>query len=59
ASRPELDLPDPVATARVVIGTMVYHVLTQKILHGDELIPIDRDRVIDTLIHLILSTQRS
>lgn len=57
ASRSELDLPDPEATARVIIGTMVYHVLLQKIMHGDDLIPIDRDRVIDALVHLVLSTQ--
>lgn len=58
ASREELNLPDPEATARVFIGAIVYYIITQKLLHGDELIPMERDRLVDTLIHLILSTQR-
>lgn len=57
ASRPELDLPDPEATARVFIGSIVYYVITQKLLHGEDLIPMERDRLIDTLVHLIVTAQ--
>lgn len=56
ASRSELKLPDPEATARVVIGTLVHFMLVQEILHGGDILPMERDRIIDSLIYLITVT---
>ena len=57
ASHPELKLPDPEATARIFIGSLVYFQLTQHLMHGKDIIPMERDRMIDGLLHLILSPQ--
>jgi AcrR family transcriptional regulator len=54
ASRPELKLSDPEATARIFIGSLVYFQLTQEMMHGKEIIPMERDRLIDGLLQLIL-----
>jgi len=57
ASCPELKLSDPEATARIFIGSLVYFQLTQDMMHGKEIIPMERDRLIDDLLHLILRSQ--
>ncbi|MEG4233186.1 TetR/AcrR family transcriptional regulator [Microcoleus sp. Pol11C3] len=57
ASHPELKLPDPEATARIFIGSLVYFQLTQHMMHGQDIIPMERDRLIDGLLHLILPPQ--
>ena len=58
-SHPELNLPDPEATARIFIGSIVYYLMTQQILHGAEIIPMERDRLINGLMHLILASKNS
>ncbi|WP_445174029.1 TetR/AcrR family transcriptional regulator [Microcoleus sp.] len=55
ALHPELKLPDPEATARIFIGSLVYFQLTQHLMHGKDIIPMERDRLIDGLLHLVLS----
>ncbi len=57
ASRPELKLSDPEATARIFIGSLVHFQLTQEMMHGKEIIPMERDRLIDGLLHLILPAE--
>ena len=57
ASRQELKLPDPEATARIFIGSLVHFQLMQEMMHGKEIMPMERDRLIDALLHLILSSQ--
>lgn len=57
ASHPELKLSDPEATARIFIGSLVYFQLTQDMMHGQEIIPMERDRLIDDLLHLILRSE--
>ncbi len=56
ASQPYLKFADPEATARVVVGTMVYYAEMQEMLHGKEIIPMDKERLVDTLTHMILSS---
>ncbi|MBW4670101.1 MAG: TetR/AcrR family transcriptional regulator [Cyanomargarita calcarea GSE-NOS-MK-12-04C] len=51
---PELDIPDPEATARIMIGALVHFMMTQEMLHGKEIIPMESDRMIDALTHLML-----
>jgi len=53
-SRPELKLADPEATARIFIGSLIHFQLTQELMHGKEIIPMERDRLIEGLMQLIL-----
>jgi TetR/AcrR family transcriptional regulator, regulator of autoinduction and epiphytic fitness len=54
ASCPQLKSNDPEATARVFIGTLVHFIIVQKILHGENIVPLERDRLVNTLIDLIV-----
>ncbi len=49
----KLHLRDPEATARIFIGALVHFMIVQEMLHGRDIIPMERDRLIDTLIELI------
>ena len=52
-SHPSLKLEDPEATVRVMMGTMVYFVMLQEMMHGKDIVPLEGDRVIKTLTDLI------
>ena len=54
-AHPELNIPDPEATARILIGSLVHFVITQEIMHGKDIIPMESDRLIDALTHLIVN----
>lgn len=54
ATCPQLKIADPEATARMFIGTLVHFVIVQYLLHGQEIVPMERDRIIDTLIEAIV-----
>jgi AcrR family transcriptional regulator len=56
-SHTELNLPDPEVAARVFVGTLVHFILIQEILHGKDILPMERDRLIDNLIHLLTQNQ--
>ncbi|MEO1670281.1 MAG: TetR/AcrR family transcriptional regulator [Cyanobacteria bacterium J06631_2] len=56
-SQPTLKLEDPEATVRVMMGTMVYFVMLQEVLHGKDIVPLEGDRVIKTLTDLITRDQ--
>ena len=56
-SRPELKLADPEATARIFIGSLIHFQLTQELMHGKEIIPMERDRLIEGLMQLILPSE--
>ncbi len=53
-SRQELALDDPEATARMFVGTLIYFVMLQRVLHGKTLMPMESDRLIATLINSIV-----
>ncbi|NJK50272.1 TetR/AcrR family transcriptional regulator [Candidatus Gracilibacteria bacterium] len=53
ASRHELVLSDVEVTARIFIGTLVHFIIIQYMLHGGDILPMERDRLIDNLIKLI------
>jgi AcrR family transcriptional regulator len=55
---PELGLTDPEAVAQLFFSCLVGYVLQQEILYGKELVPIKKERLVDSLIQLILSNQR-
>ncbi len=50
---PELELPDPEVAARMFLGTIVHFAILQYMLHGEEILPMERDRLIDSLIQLL------
>lgn len=52
-SHPALELEDPEATVRVLIGTMVYFVILQDMLHAEDIMPLEGDRVVKALTDLI------
>lgn len=56
---PDLNLDDPEATARIVVGSTVYYIILQEVLHGKHVIPMERDRLIEGLVNLIPSTNWS
>lgn len=53
SSHPELNLPNPEATARIFMGSLMTYVLTQEILQGKEIIPFASEDLISSLITLI------
>ncbi len=51
----DLDLPDPAVAARMFMGTLIYFFMTQEMLHGQEIIPMERDRLVAQLTALIMT----
>jgi len=58
ASHPELALSDPEATARLFLGTLVYFIMLQRVLQGADMMPMEGDRLITTLVDLITSSEK-
>lgn len=56
-SHPELKLDDPEATVRVMIGTLIYYVMLQEMLHGKDILPLESDRLVNTLTKAIVRPQ--
>ncbi len=56
-SHPALKLEDPEATVRVMMGTIIYFVILQEMMHGKDVVPLEGDRVIKTLTDLITKNQ--
>lgn len=52
-SHPELKLADPEATVRVMMGTLIYFIMLQEMLHGSEILPLESDRLVKTLTEMI------
>jgi AcrR family transcriptional regulator len=53
----QLPLADPAMAARVFVGTLVHYLVVQKLMHGDEVIPIERDYLVEGLVGLLIPTQ--
>ena len=51
---PELKVPDPEASARIFLSSLVHHIQLQEAMYAKEIIPIESDRIINTLIYLLL-----
>lgn len=56
---PDLILSDPEAIAHIFVNTIINHILTQQVLQGKKVMPLDSERLIDNLITLITSTGKS
>lgn len=59
AAHPELNSPHPEATARIFVGALISHVMTQKLLHGEAIAPINQDMLIDSLVQTIVGASYS
>ncbi|MGB3532227.1 MAG: TetR/AcrR family transcriptional regulator [Microcoleaceae cyanobacterium] len=46
----EFRIKDPEVAARIFVGTIVHFVIVQKLLYGEEILPMESDRLIDGLI---------
>lgn len=55
-SHPELNILDPEATAHIFCGSLVAFVLSQEVLHGKYTMPLEKERLIDNLVSLVLSS---
>lgn len=55
-SHPELKISDPEAATLLFIGTLVYYQISQNILHVKEVMPIERSRVVDNLMEMMLKS---
>ena len=55
-SHPELKISDPEAATSLFIGTLVYYHISQNILHVREVIPIERSRIVDELMEMMLKS---
>ncbi|MEO1429529.1 MAG: TetR/AcrR family transcriptional regulator [Cyanobacteria bacterium J06633_8] len=54
SSHPELKISDPEATARIIVGSLVHYVMTQKMMHGADILPMESHRLTDSLTDLLL-----
>ena len=52
---PDLNLPDPAAAAHTFMGTLIYFLITQEMMHGADIILMKRDHLVDHLIDLIMT----
>ncbi len=50
---PEINLKDPEATVRIFVGSLVYFIMLQEMLHGKEILPLEPERLVNNLIGLI------
>lgn len=56
ADHPTISLADPEVTTRVFMGTLMHFVMLRNILHGKEIVPMERDRLVDGLLRTILDS---
>lgn len=54
ANHPDLRATDPEVIARFFQGSIVHYIIVQEILHGREILPLERDRFVNGLIDLII-----
>ncbi len=59
ASQPQLKITDPEATARIFMGSIVHFAMVQEIMNGAEVLPMERDRLVTTLVDLIAPESQS
>ena len=53
-THPKLQLADPEVTARTFIGTLIHFVLVRDVLQGGTVMPMERDRLVNGLIDLLI-----
>lgn len=58
-AHPNLQLADPEVAARTFIGTLIHFVIMRNLLHGGDIVPMERDRLLDSLLALIIHKNES
>ncbi|MEM6401819.1 MAG: TetR/AcrR family transcriptional regulator [Cyanobacteria bacterium P01_D01_bin.116] len=58
-SHPELQISDPEATTRVFLGALVHYTMIEYMLQAGEIMPMERERLIKTLVNLIIPKQEN
>ncbi len=58
SSQPQLKLADPAVAARVFAGSLVHYLIIQKMLYGDDVLPLERDRMVEGLVNTITLQSR-
>jgi AcrR family transcriptional regulator len=53
-AHPELNFADSEAIAHIFIGSLVSYVVAQEILYGKEIIPLEQERIVESLVSLIV-----
>jgi AcrR family transcriptional regulator len=53
-AHPELNIADTEATARIFLGSLVAFVLAQEVLHGKHTMPMEKERLISSLMNCVL-----
>jgi AcrR family transcriptional regulator len=53
-SHPKLQIPAPEVAARAFVGTLIHFVLLRDVLQSGHIVPIERDRLLDSLLALII-----
>ena len=49
-----LNVPTPDVAARMFMGTIVYFLMTNEMMGGKDIVPIERDYLVDNLINMII-----
>ncbi|MDJ0796552.1 MAG: TetR/AcrR family transcriptional regulator [Calothrix sp. MO_167.B12] len=57
-SHPELQLTDPEATTRIFLGALVHFTMIEYMLQAGEIMPMERQRLVDCLVNLIVRGQK-
>ncbi len=52
---PELKIQDPEVIAHIFVGSLIHHILTQNMLSGNAIIPMEPERLISHLVNLIIN----
>ncbi len=58
-SQPELQLTDPEATTRIFLGAMVHFTMIEYMLQSGEVMPMERERLVNCLVSLIVAKQKN
>ncbi|EAW35535.1 TetR/AcrR family transcriptional regulator [Lyngbya sp. PCC 8106] len=53
---PHLEINDPEAIARIFVGGLIHFIMVQNVLQGDKLMPMDSERLIDSLVDTIVKS---
>jgi TetR/AcrR family transcriptional regulator, regulator of autoinduction and epiphytic fitness len=53
---PGCHFPDPQVTGQIIVGTLVHYMQIQKMLHGNEIMPMERDRLVNGLVDMVLAS---
>ncbi len=54
ATHPKLQLAYPEVAARTFVGTLIHFVMLRDVFHGETIVPMERDHLIDGLLDLLI-----